>query len=329
MIDTTQRRSRGLMGFVAGFGVCVVAVVSFHAWQADAFPGELDSTFRGISPCRLVDTRPTSQVGSETTLGADDTRILMAHGSQGECTLPTDAVGLSLNVTAVGATDPTFLTFWPGGTRPKASSLNPAPGQPPTPNAVVTDLVPAGTFQLYNLAGSVDVIIDVNGYYLNWTLRDLDLRLGELEATDFLMEHERTTAAYDGGNSSVLLTTSAGAVASVTVDQATSGRVILNSSATVWGNQTQGDAECSITTSSTVVDGNYRQRAQTYTDRYASISGTRGYIVNKGSIFSPDQQTYNLVCRELGSDTYILDANLSAVFVPDPKVFKKIVPMLP
>lgn len=242
--------------------------------------------------------------------------------------LPTDAVGLSLNVTAVGATAPTFLTFWPGGTRPKASSLNPTPGQPPTPNAVVTDLVPAGTFQLYNLAGSVDVIIDVNGYYLNWTLRDLDLRLGELEATDFLMEHERTTAAYDGGNSSTALTASPAVVASVAVDQATSGRVILNSSATVWGNLSQGSAECSITTS-TVIDNNYRQQAQTLTGDRASIAGTRGYIVNKGSLFSPDQRTYNLVCAQLLGDTYILDANLSAVFVPDPKVFKKIGPGLP
>lgn len=319
-------RSRTLVGFLAGFGVCTAAIFSFQAWQADAFPGELDTTFRPITPCRLIDTRPADRVGPETTLGADDTRTLMAHGSQGRCTIPSDAVGLSLNVTAVGASAPTFLTIWPGGPRPLASSLNPSPGAPPTPNAVVTDITPAGTFKIFNLAGSVDVIIDVNGYYLNWTLRDLDLRLGELEAQDFLMEHERTTATYDGGNSSTALP-SPGAtvtVASVIVDQITSGRVILNSSATVWGNQSQGHAQCSITTTS-AIDSNYLQEADTYTGDKATIAGTRGFTVNKGFLFSPDQQTYNLVCTQVEGDTYILDANLSAVFVPDPKVFKKIV----
>lgn len=324
----TTARSRGMMGFVAGFGVCVVAVVSFQAWQATAFPGELDTTFRPMSPCRLVDTRPAFQVGSETTLGADQTLTLMAHGVQGDCNLPTDAVGLSLNVTAIGASAPTFLTIWPGGARPEASSLNPVPGAPPTPNAVVTSLVPAGTFKLYNLAGSVDVIIDVNGYYLNWTLRDLDLRLGELEAMDFLKEHERTTAAYDGGNASVALSSTAESVASVDVEQITSGRVILTSAADVWGNLSVGDAECSITTSSTTIDGNFRQLAEAFTGGHATIAGTRGYTINKGSLFPPpDEQTYHLVCRELGGDTYIRDANLSAVFVPDPDVYQKFKPL--
>jgi hypothetical protein len=315
---------------MAGFAACVAAVVSFQAWQATAFPGELDTTFRPMSPCRLVDTRPANQVGPQTTLGADDTRTVMAHGEQGDCNLPTDAVGLSLNVTAVGASAPTFLTIWPGGAQPNASSLNPVPGEPPTPNAVVTSLVPAGTFKLYNLAGSVDVIIDVNGYYLNWTLRDLDLRLGELEATDFLKEHERTTAAYDGGDSSVALTSTPVSVASVTVEQGTSGRVILNSAANVWGNLSVGDAECSITMTSTAIDGNHRQRAHTiFTDEHATIAGTRGYTINKGFfIRPPDEQTYHLVCVEMSGDTYIQDANLTAVFVPDPKVFKIIKPTL-
>ena len=54
------------------------------------------------------------------------------RGDAGQCEdLPSDAVAIALNVTALGATAPTFLTFWPGGELPNASSLNPAPGQPP------------------------------------------------------------------------------------------------------------------------------------------------------------------------------------------------------
>ncbi|MDH3745647.1 MAG: hypothetical protein OES47_11165, partial [Acidobacteriota bacterium] len=132
------------------------------------------------------------------------------------------------------------------------------------------------------------------------------------------------TAVYDGGNSSIALSSTPGAVASVTVDQGTSGRVILVSSANVWGNLSQGDAECSITTSSSTIDSNYRQRAQTFTDAHATIAGTRGYKINKGLFFPPpDTQVYHLVCREGLGDTWILDANLSAIFVPDPAVFEK------
>jgi hypothetical protein len=84
----------------------------------------------------------------------------------------TMIVGISLNVTAVGATAATFLTIWPDGTRPLASSLNPAPGQPPTPNAVATQLSGAGAFNVFNRFGTVDVIVDVNGYGRNARTRD-------------------------------------------------------------------------------------------------------------------------------------------------------------
>ena len=52
-----------------------------------------------------------------------------------------------------------------GTDRPSASSLNPSPGQPPTPNAVNTQLSSGGEFSIFNRAGSVDVIVDINGYY--------------------------------------------------------------------------------------------------------------------------------------------------------------------
>ena len=62
-----------------------------------------------------------------------------AIGAAGECDVPATATGLVLNVTAVGATLPTFLTVYPAGAeRPNASSLNPSPGQPPVPNAVTS-----------------------------------------------------------------------------------------------------------------------------------------------------------------------------------------------
>jgi hypothetical protein len=123
--------------------------------------------FVPITPCRIFDTRPDSQVGPRSSpLGPNDTYTVIGRGATGDCTIPAAAGGLVLNVTSVGATAPTFLTIWPAGaSRPTASSLNPSPGGPPTPNAVTTDLSDGGEFNLYNLAGSVHVLADVVGYY--------------------------------------------------------------------------------------------------------------------------------------------------------------------
>ena len=119
-----------------------------------------------ITPCRIADTRPAYAVGSKTSpLGPAETYTINARGPQGQCNLPSDAVGLALNVTAANATIASFLTFWGDGAQPNAANLNPQPGQPPTPNAVTTDLTDAGTFKVFNNKGTVDIIIDVNGYY--------------------------------------------------------------------------------------------------------------------------------------------------------------------
>lgn len=125
------------------------------------------TVFVPIVPCRLFDTRPEFQVGPRSTpLGAAETYPVVAVGQSGNCDLPADAVGIALNVTAVDATAPTFLTLWATGQgQPTASHLNPLPGEGPTPNAVTTDLGVDGSFNVYNLQGSVHVLADVIGYY--------------------------------------------------------------------------------------------------------------------------------------------------------------------
>jgi len=127
------------------------------------------TVFVPIEPCRIMDTRAEFQVGPrDTPIGPGQTHTVSAHGTNGDCSIPDDATALALNVTAVGASAPTFLTIWGDGSRPTASSLNPTPGQPPAPNAVTTDLTDAaGQFNVYNLQGSVDVLADVGGYYVD------------------------------------------------------------------------------------------------------------------------------------------------------------------
>lgn len=127
-----------------------------------------------ITPCRLFDTRPASAVGPRTSpLGPDETFTITATGPQGNCDVPAAATGLALNVTAVAATNDTFLTVWPAGqTRPTASSLNPTAGAPPVPNAVTTNLGAGGAFSVFNRFGSVHVLADAVGYYTDHTHDD-------------------------------------------------------------------------------------------------------------------------------------------------------------
>ena len=127
------------------------------------------STYVPIVPCRLADTRASSSAGPYSEpLGADGVLVYDGWGDvPGDCNLPPGTNGLQLNVTAVNATTLTNLRFYPdGAATPTASNLNPAPGQPPIPNAVTVSLnTTTGKFAVFNRFGSVDVVIDVLGYY--------------------------------------------------------------------------------------------------------------------------------------------------------------------
>jgi len=172
----------------------VLAVVSTllvtQAWSVGAAPGDSDSTFVPTAGCRLADTRPAPRtVGPRSTpLGADQTFTVKVHGSNGECTgglsIPSDAVAVALNVTAVNATASSNIRLFPANltTVPKLSNLNVTAGAPATPNKVDVKLSPDGRIKVYNFNGSVNVILDVVGYYTNSTLKELSQRVAGLEA---------------------------------------------------------------------------------------------------------------------------------------------------
>jgi hypothetical protein len=141
----------------------------FHIAGATLGTGERPA-FVPITPCRVMDTRPApDNVGPRTSpIGADETYSVPVLGVSGKCTLPADATGVVMNVTAVSPTAPSFLTVFPqGGDRPLASNLNYVAGQSPTPNAVTVDVPASGQVSFYNHAGTVDVIADIVGYYVD------------------------------------------------------------------------------------------------------------------------------------------------------------------
>ena len=70
-----------------------------------------------------------------------------------------------LNVTAVGPTKASHLTVWPSGTaRPATSNLNFVPGQT-VANRVMVPVGANGKVSIYNLTGTVNVVVDVTGYF--------------------------------------------------------------------------------------------------------------------------------------------------------------------
>jgi hypothetical protein len=147
----------GSISFYNAYGsVHVIADVS--GWFTDASnPGATGSRFAPVLPARILDTRSTQQLGPNQQLS-------LAIAGNG----PTPNAGVLavvLNVTVTGPTASSYLTAWPDlEFRPLASDLNFTAGQT-VPNMVVVKVGSDGKIDLYNAAGSTDVVVDVMGWY--------------------------------------------------------------------------------------------------------------------------------------------------------------------
>jgi hypothetical protein len=292
-------RYRTLVAFFAGVTLTIATAFAFGAWQADAAPGDTDTTFVPITPCRLADTRPEpNRVGTEGTFAANATKTFPAHDTHGECTIPTEAVGLSLNVTAIGASLPTFLTIWPDGNRPNASSLNPFPGEPPTPNAVTTPLSATGAFKVYNLQGTVNVILDVNGYYTKTTLQDLAAQVVELEKA---MSVTSSNHADDMGP----LQFNPGVLVSTPLTAPGNGKVTVTAGAHLYNMAGEVDSViCSIS-----AEAQYDVKYGIYPG--GSFSSVRVFDVKAG-----EAATYSLVCGAGIDNIGSFNNFISAIYTP-------------
>ncbi len=138
-------------------------IVDVNGWITDN-TSTAGVTFTGSTPTRIMDTRAASHVGPYTTpfLGNVTRSLTIA----GDGTVPANATGVVLNVTVTDTTAASYLTVFPGdlGSPPVVSDLNWAAGRT-IPNLVVVKLGSNGAINLYNLAGSTDVVVDVVGWY--------------------------------------------------------------------------------------------------------------------------------------------------------------------
>jgi hypothetical protein len=112
--------------------------------------------FNPLNPVRILDTRNTSPIGPDSSIN------LAVGGSFG---VPTPASAIVVNATVTQGTAPSFLTIYPEGTtRPLASNLNWVAGQT-IPNLVTVKLGTGGGITIYNFQGTVDVVLDLAGFY--------------------------------------------------------------------------------------------------------------------------------------------------------------------
>ncbi|HEY8814394.1 MAG TPA: lamin tail domain-containing protein [Candidatus Dormibacteraeota bacterium] len=121
-----------------------------------------------LSPARIADTRTGSgQPYAGQHLGPGATLVVQITGAGG---VPgTGVSGVILNVTATHTTAASFFTVWPDGvTQPNASNLNWTAGLT-IPNRVFVPVGTGGKVDIYNGAGTADVIVDVSGYFTDGT----------------------------------------------------------------------------------------------------------------------------------------------------------------
>jgi len=149
---------------VFNFAGKVDVVVDVLGW----FPE--NGSFVGLTPVRVLETRvglPTID-GLNQGLGAIGANTSITLDVLGRAGVPSSGVGaVAINVAVTNPTEASFLTVYPGvAPRPTAANLNFVAGQT-VANLVIVKLGTwlDGTVSLYNLAGRVDVVVDLLGWF--------------------------------------------------------------------------------------------------------------------------------------------------------------------
>jgi hypothetical protein len=145
-------------------------------------------TYVAITPCRVADNRPApDNVGPRSTaLNPGETYTFTIRGTNGNCTIPADAMGVIVNLAAIQPTAPGFFTLFPAdAAKPLAASINFIAGQPPVSNAVTVKLstaAPGGQISIFNFAGNAFFAVDIVGYFVGHNHDDRYYTKTELDA---------------------------------------------------------------------------------------------------------------------------------------------------
>lgn len=121
--------------------------------------------FYTVAPCRVADTRDPAGPWGGPALTAGVARTFQVGG---RCSVPVAAKGVSFNFTVAEPTAIGHVTIYPASaTVPLVSTMNFRPGSTRANNAIVA-LGPGGALTVVSgqPSGTVHLIIDVNGYFV-------------------------------------------------------------------------------------------------------------------------------------------------------------------
>ena len=118
----------------------------------------------GITPARLLDTRPDGSTVDGQSVGAGTLTggIPISLAVAGRGSVPADATAVMLNVTVVAPAAPGYLSVWPSGPFPGTSNLNFTAGSV-VPNMVFSALS-GGQLRIMASGGAPHVVVDVVAY---------------------------------------------------------------------------------------------------------------------------------------------------------------------
>jgi hypothetical protein len=148
----------------------VNVAVDVNGWFSNTGPPS--ALVLGLLPTRICDTRAGNAGDTGCRKGTVSAGHVLTINVAGVAGIPVlgradSPVAIVANVTAVNATTGTYVTVYPGpsgASTPLASDLN-VPSLAPVTNLVVVEVGADGTINLFNAVGSVNLIVDVLGYY--------------------------------------------------------------------------------------------------------------------------------------------------------------------
>ena len=152
-----------------GGGIAIAANAPTPKQVVSPPTGPTPAVLVGITPVRVLDTRGAAGgpigIPAAKKLGAGETLDVAVAGVGA---IPTNATAVAVNITIdEDATLKSFLTIWPAGqVRPNASANNAEPGLVAA-NSAIFELGTDGKLSVFNQLGSVNVILDVTGYFVS------------------------------------------------------------------------------------------------------------------------------------------------------------------
>jgi hypothetical protein len=151
----------GVTFFNAAGSVNVIADIEGYVGAANETAG-VDGLYAPVTPTRVLDTR-SGLGGVGHPVGPGPMNVIAVSVAQ------AGQEAVVLNVTVTDPTAAGYLTVWPDGTpQPVVSNLNFKAGQT-VANRVAVKVGSTGKVDVFNAAGSVNVVADLNGSFTDTT----------------------------------------------------------------------------------------------------------------------------------------------------------------